>query len=98
SEIFKQIKEVINLVESKTATMAECYIENVKLTIAINQISSKNILKDNAIIIFNCQYKKFDFGIYLLGRICETAGNYWKALGNDEYSCSNLLADLRKYK
>ncbi|CAG8847023.1 36475_t:CDS:1, partial [Racocetra persica] len=24
--------------------------------------------------------------------------NYWKALGNDEYSCSDLLADLRKYK
>ncbi|CAG8461312.1 5757_t:CDS:2, partial [Scutellospora calospora] len=31
-------------------------------------------------------------------RICEIAANYWKALGNDEYSYSDLLADLRKYK
>ncbi|CAG8645947.1 8922_t:CDS:2 [Racocetra persica] len=93
--------------------MADCYVEYIKLAIAINQIPQENILKNNT--IFNCRYKEFD-DAYLLGyflhpgyhglglktgifrRICEIAANYWKALGNDEYSCTNLLADLRKYK
>ncbi|CAG8773321.1 33366_t:CDS:1, partial [Racocetra persica] len=35
--------------------------------IAISQISNENILKNNAITIFNCRYKEFDSDIYLLG-------------------------------
>lgn len=116
SEIFKPIKTAINIVESKTATMADCYIEYIKLAIAINWIPQENVLKNNAVSIFNRRYKEFDHDVYLLGyflhpgcrglglkkgtfrRICKIASEYWKALNNDEDSCSDLLDDLRKYK
>ncbi|CAG8784007.1 15417_t:CDS:2, partial [Gigaspora margarita] len=57
----------INIVESKTETMADCYIEYIKLAIAINWIPQKNVLKNNAVSIFNRRYKEFDHDAYLLG-------------------------------
>jgi len=43
-------------------------------------------------------YRGLGFKRKVFRRICKIAADYWKALGNDEYSCSNLLANFRKYK
>ncbi|CAG8647152.1 24341_t:CDS:2 [Cetraspora pellucida] len=60
SEIFNPIKETINIMESKTAMMSDCFIGFIKLAAAINRISDDNNLKIDAIKIFNRQYEEND--------------------------------------
>ncbi|CAG8586982.1 2201_t:CDS:2 [Racocetra persica] len=62
------------MVESKTATIADCFVEYIKLAIAINQIPNENILKNNIINIFN-QYPLSNNQEITLLEIVEQANN-----------------------
>ncbi|RHZ51352.1 hypothetical protein Glove_480g14 [Diversispora epigaea] len=60
------IKMCINVLESNTATLANCFIYMIKLTIAIYRLSNLNPFKTPAIRIFNQRYMEFQHPAYLL--------------------------------
>ncbi|RIB20840.1 hypothetical protein C2G38_2178257 [Gigaspora rosea] len=68
SKVLKPIKDTITCLESKTATLADCYLGYIKLAVAI-----KNIFQDHhlmfyrtCISIFNERFQMFDYDEYLL--------------------------------
>ena len=66
SRIMEPIKDCILKLEARTATLADCYIQMLKLAAMINRLPSSNILKTTIIKIYNCRYKEFDHEAYLL--------------------------------
>ncbi|CAG8771474.1 5034_t:CDS:1, partial [Cetraspora pellucida] len=64
--IFELIKRVINLLESRTATLADCFIGIVQIAIALKKIPISNDLYTLAIAVFNARYEQFDISPYLL--------------------------------
>ncbi len=64
--VFKPIKETINVLESKTANLADCFIGLVKLAATIKRLSNDNFFKPFAITCFNRRYQQFDCEPYLL--------------------------------
>ncbi|CAG8583360.1 31424_t:CDS:2, partial [Racocetra persica] len=76
------------MVESKTATIADCFVEYIKLAIAINQIPNENVLKNNIINIFNRRYNEFDRDAYLLGYFLYPE---YPLLNNQEITLSEIV-------
>ena len=66
SRIMEPIKDCILKLEARTATLANCYVQMLKLAAMINRIPSSNILKTTIIRIYNRRYKEFDHEAYLL--------------------------------
>ena len=60
------IKDCILKLEARTATLADCFIQMLKLAAAINRLPSTNILKPAITGIYNRHYQKFDHEAYLL--------------------------------
>ncbi|CAG8782018.1 2522_t:CDS:2, partial [Cetraspora pellucida] len=58
--------EAINNLEARTANLADCFINIVKLAAAINRILMNNNICEPAIAIFNKCYAEFDIEPYLL--------------------------------
>ena len=64
--IWSPIKECINILEAKSATLADCFIQMIKLAVAIFKLPSSNSYKNAAIQIFNNRYLEFQHPAYLL--------------------------------
>ncbi|GES87803.1 ribonuclease H-like domain-containing protein [Rhizophagus clarus] len=60
-------KNVVKALELNTTTLADCFIELLKMAQAISAISFKNHdFKQKCIAIFNKRWKEFDINIYML--------------------------------
>ncbi|CAG8761085.1 18622_t:CDS:2, partial [Rhizophagus irregularis] len=80
--IWAPIKECINILEAKSASLADCFVQMIKLAIAIFRLPSSNPFKASAIQIFNRRYLEFQHPAYLL---CYFLHPYYRGLGlNDE--------------
>ncbi|EXX77286.1 hypothetical protein RirG_025190 [Rhizophagus irregularis DAOM 197198w] len=80
--IWAPIKECINILEAKSASLADCFVQMIKLAIAIFRLPSSNPFKASAIQIFNHRYLEFQHPAYLL---CYFLHPYYRGLGlNDE--------------
>ena len=66
SDILELIKKAIPMLEGSNVTLADCYVQMLKLAAMINRIPSSNILKTTIIRIYNRRYKEFDHEAYLL--------------------------------
>ena len=66
SNILKPIRNCILKLESRIATLADCYIYMLKLAATINRLSSSNILKPVIMRIYNRHYQEFVHEAYLL--------------------------------
>jgi hypothetical protein len=66
SRIIEPIKDCILKLEARTATLADCYIQMLKLAATINHLPSSNTLKSAIIGIYNYRYQEFDHEAYLL--------------------------------
>jgi hypothetical protein len=66
SRIMEPIKDCILKLEARTATLADCYIQMLKLAATINHLPSSNTLKSAIIGIYNYRYQEFDHEAYLL--------------------------------
>jgi hypothetical protein len=66
SRIIEPIKDCILKLEARTATLADCYIQMLKLAATINRLPSSNTLKSAIIGIYNYRYQEFDHEAYLL--------------------------------
>ena len=64
--IWAPIKECINILESNTATLADCFMQMIRLAIAIYRLPSSNPFKASAITIYNQRYIEFQHPAYLL--------------------------------
>ena len=64
--IWAPIKECINILESNTATLADCFIYMIKLAVAIYRLPNSNPFKNPTIHIFNNRYIQFQHPAYLL--------------------------------
>ena len=66
SHIMELIKGCILKLEARTATLADCYIQMLKLAAAIYHLPSSNTLKTAIMGIYNHRYQEFDHEAYLL--------------------------------
>ncbi|CAJ0768345.1 17347_t:CDS:2, partial [Entrophospora sp. SA101] len=80
--ILKPIKELTNILEARSANLADCFIGLVKLAAAINQIDGMNPWKQEITVKFNRRFNEFTNYYYIL--------SYWlhplyhgKGLKND---------------
>ncbi|CAJ0760890.1 580_t:CDS:2, partial [Entrophospora sp. SA101] len=64
--VWSPIKECINILESNTATLADCFIYMIKLAVVIFKLLDSNQFKTSAIHIFNNRYIEFQHPAYLL--------------------------------
>ncbi|CAG8827872.1 12789_t:CDS:2, partial [Gigaspora margarita] len=92
--IFEPIKRVITLLESRMASLADCFLGIMQLAAAFKRIPSSNNFCSLAIVAFNRQgLQKGKFR-----DICELAVNYYKDLHHSEKECRELVDQLIKYK
>ena len=75
--IWSPIKECINILEARSATLANCFIQMIKLAVAIFKLSSSNSYKDVAIQVFNNCYLEFQHPAYLL---CYCLHPYYRSI------------------
>ncbi|GES96156.1 ribonuclease H-like domain-containing protein [Rhizophagus clarus] len=66
ARIMEPIKDCILKLEARTATLADYYIQMLKLAATINRIPSSNTLRSAIIGIYNHRYQEFDYEVYLL--------------------------------
>ncbi|RHZ65788.1 hypothetical protein Glove_311g51 [Diversispora epigaea] len=93
ASILKPVKELTNILKSRTANLADCFIGLIRLGVKINQIRSINLWKSIMISNYNRRLKEFINNIYILA--------YWLHplyQGYDETSCLNLLTEMRSWK
>ena len=64
--VWAPIKECINILEAKSASLADCFIQMIKLAVAIFRLPSSNLYKPAAIQVFNRRYLEFQHPAYLL--------------------------------
>lgn len=64
--VWAPIKECINILEARSASLADCFIQMIKLAVAIFRLPSSNLYKSAAIQIFNRRYLEFQHPAYLL--------------------------------
>ncbi|CAG8438362.1 16762_t:CDS:2 [Funneliformis mosseae] len=64
--IWASIQECINILEARSASLADYFIQMIKLAVSIFQLPSSNPYKTNAIQIFNYRYLEFQHPAYLL--------------------------------
>ena len=60
------ITDCILKLEARTANLADCYIQMLKLASTIYHLPSSNTLKTAIIGIYNHRYQEFDHEAYLL--------------------------------
>ena len=64
--ILKPIKELTNILEARSANLADCFIGLVKLAAAINQIDGMNPWKQEITVKFNRRFNEFTNYYYIL--------------------------------
>ena len=72
--VLNPAKNAIKALEFTTTTLADCFMELVKMTRAISQISlfQNHEFKSKCIAIFNKRWKEFNTDIYLLALFLHT--------------------------
>ena len=60
ARIMEPIKDYILKLEARTATLADCYIQMLKLAATINRLPSSNTLRSAIMDIYNRRYQEFD--------------------------------------
>ncbi|GBC02591.1 hypothetical protein RclHR1_00470021 [Rhizophagus clarus] len=95
--IWAPIKECINILEAKSASLADCFMQMIKLAVAIFRLPSSNPFKTQ-------QFRFLIIVILSLGLNDEgfrnaaiTATTLWQNLGYSEQECRELLTQFRKY-
>src|SRR5688572_15706762 len=68
SMVLEPIKNAIKCLEFKSTTLADCFIQLIKLNMAIKDMSEEinQQFRNDAIEIFNKRWRQFDFDLYLL--------------------------------
>jgi hypothetical protein len=67
SNILHPLKVSVGCLESRTSTLADCYIHLISLAAAIYRLSNQNSqFKNYCVIKFNERWKEFSNDIYLL--------------------------------
>lgn len=65
--ILKPIKEAVKCLETKSATLADCFLQLIRLSYAIKTLPESNSLfQQKCIEAFNKRWKQFDFRLYML--------------------------------
>ena len=65
--ILKLIKEAIKCLETKSATLADCFIQLIRLSYSIKNLPESNsIFRQKCIELFNKRWNQFDFRLYML--------------------------------
>lgn len=65
--VLEPAKNAIKALESKTATLADCFVELTKMARAISKMTLQDQeFKKKCISIFNKRWKEFDTDIYML--------------------------------
>ncbi|POG74432.1 hypothetical protein GLOIN_2v1771438, partial [Rhizophagus irregularis DAOM 181602=DAOM 197198] len=102
------VKSAVKALEFKSTTLADCFVELIKLSQRINflpPISDQNF-KSTCIELFNKRWKQFDFDLYILSKglhpmvfhdVCLNAMKLLKNMGGGENSCSELVAQIRAF-
>ncbi|CAJ0758773.1 10234_t:CDS:2 [Entrophospora sp. SA101] len=99
SQILLPIKNTIKILESDNSTLADVFIQMIRLAFKLKNINVGNMieLKRHSICAFN---KRWDIGIktgqYKL--IVEAAREIWKSIDSSLKSEEILLSQMRKYK
>ncbi|RHZ88984.1 hypothetical protein Glove_19g119 [Diversispora epigaea] len=101
ASILKLVKEMTNILESRTANLTDCFIGLVRLGAKINQIRNINLWKSIIISNYNCCLKEFINNIYILAYWLhplyrETLMKWWLSINveNDETDQLQELALL----
>ncbi|CAG8791543.1 15563_t:CDS:2, partial [Gigaspora rosea] len=64
--IFEPIKRVITLLESRMASLADCFLGIIQLAATFRRIPTSNNFRSLAIAAFNVHYQQFDVPPYVL--------------------------------
>jgi hypothetical protein len=65
--ILKPIKEAIKYLEMKNATLADCFLQLIKLSYSIKSLSETHTtFRQQCIKAFNKRWIQFDFRLYML--------------------------------
>jgi hypothetical protein len=65
--ILKPIKEAVKYLEMKNATLADCFLQLIKLSYSIKNLSATHItFQQQCTEAFNKSWKQFDFRLYML--------------------------------
>jgi hypothetical protein len=64
--VWQPIKEIIHMLESNDATLADCFIYLIKLAVSIDRLPEVNNFKLPAIHVFNRRYEEFLHPLYIL--------------------------------
>ena len=65
--VLNPAKNAVKALESNQTTLADCFVELLKMAQAISAISFNNLtFKQKCIAIFNKRWKEFDVNIYML--------------------------------
>ena len=65
--ILKPIKEAVKYLEMKNATLADCFLQLIKLSYSIKNLSAIHItFQQQCTKAFNKRWKQFDFRLYVL--------------------------------
>lgn len=65
--VLKPIKEAIKYLEMKNSTLADCFLQLLKLSCSIRRLSSTHTnFQQQCTEAFNKRWKQFDFRLYML--------------------------------
>lgn len=65
--ILKPIKEAIKYLEMKNATLADCFLQLIRLSYSIRLLPDTYVtFRQKCIEAFNKRWKQFDFRLYIL--------------------------------
>ena len=65
--VLKPIKEAIKYLEMKNATLADCFLQLIKLSYSIKHLPETHVtFQQKCIEAFNKRWKQFDFRLYML--------------------------------
>jgi len=65
--VLNPAKNAVKALESSKTTLADCFVQLLKMAHAISEISFQNFdFKQKCIAIFNKRWKEFDINIYML--------------------------------
>ncbi|GBC05414.1 hypothetical protein RclHR1_06200019 [Rhizophagus clarus] len=99
--IFKPIKEVIKYLEMKNATLADCFLQLIKLSYSIKNLSGAHTtFRQQYTIAFNKRWMQFDFRLYMLAYLLYPL--YHKEefdIEDEDYDdTEDKLVDIEEYK
>ncbi|CAG8742154.1 18608_t:CDS:2 [Rhizophagus irregularis] len=97
--ILHPLKVSVGCLESRTSTLADCYIHLVSLAEKFNERWNEFTDDTNLLAFFlHPQYRGKGMNQEKFNAICIKAGQIWKDMGHDQASCKRIIDQIRKYK